>query len=339
MRFSRLFSTIDTHTAGQPTRNIIGGIPIIPGNTMGDKMLYMKNNMDWIRKLLMHEPRGNNVMAGAVLCEPCDPNADIGVIYMEIGIYLPMCGHNTIGFSTAMVEAGIVPVTEPITNIALETPAGLIDVKVEVKDNVAKSVSFKNIPSFLYAEDVELEVPSLGKVKMDISYGGNFFAIVEADSVGLTLSPENEKEIISKGIAIREAVNAQLEVVHPEKPFINEVTHVEFFAPPTHPEADVKNAVVIPPGSIDRSPCGTGTSAKVATLYSKGKLKKGEEFIHESIIGTIFKAKIVDEVKVGNINAIIPEITGSAYITGIHQFVLDPDDPLQEGFLLGVDLE
>ncbi|HHY37432.1 MAG TPA: proline racemase [Clostridia bacterium] len=335
MRFSRLISTIDTHTAGEPTRNVIGGIPYIPGKTMSEKMLYLKDNMDWLRTMLMYEPRGHGVMSGAILTQPCDPQADVGVIYIEVGGYLPMCGHDTVGCCTAMVEAGIVPVTEPVTKIVLDTPAGLVSVNVAVKDNVAKSVTFKNVPSFLYASDVKVNVPGYGEVRMDIAYGGNFYAIVEAASVGLTLIPENAAEIIRTAKVIKDAVNAQMEVKHPEKPFIDRLTHVQFYGPPTHPEAHVKNTVVFPPGAIDRSPCGTGTSAKVATLYAKGELKLGEEFVHESLIGTIFRAKAVEEAKAGPYSAVLPEVTGSAYVTGIHQFVVDPEDPLKNGFLLG----
>jgi proline racemase len=289
--------------------------------------------------MLMFEPRGNNVMSGAILTPPCNPDATVGVIYIEVGGYLPMCGHDTIGFVTAMVEAGMIPVSEPVTEFSIDTPAGLVKVQVAVKDTVVKSVTFKNIPSFLYAADETIDLPGVGAIKLDVAYGGNFYAIVEAAAVGLILLPENEAEIIRTGNLIKDAVNARIKVIHPEKSFIDKVTHVEFYGPPTHPGAHVKNAVVIPPGSIDRSPCGTGTSAKVATLYAKGKLKIGEEFIHESIIGTIFKARVIAELEVGKLPAIVPEVTGSAYVTGIHQFVLDPDDPLKEGFLLGVKLD
>jgi len=335
MRFSRLISTIDTHTEGEPTRTIIGGIPNISGDTIAAKMLYLKENEDSLRTMLMYEPRGNEVMSGAILTQPCDPQADMGVIYIEVGGYLPMCGHDTIGCCTAMVEAGLVPVHEPVTKITLDTPAGLVVASVAVEDLVAKSVTFRNIPAFLYKADVTVDVPSYGRVTMDIAYGGNFYALVEAEKLGLVISPERAGELIRAGIAVRDAVNAQLDVRHPEKPFITGVTHVEFFGPPTHPQAQAKNAVIIPPGSIDRSPCGTGTSAKVATLYTKGRLNLGEEFVHESIIGTTFKARVVETTTVGNLPAVIPEITGRAYVTGLHQFVVDPDDPLKQGFLLG----
>lgn len=335
MRFARMISTIDTHTAGEPTRTIIGGLPYIPGKTMSDKMLYLRTHMDSLRTMLMYEPRGNEVMSGAILTQPCNAKADIGVIYIEVGGYLPMCGHDTIGCCTAMIETGIVTVEEPVTTIRLDTPAGLVVATVTVDNLIAKSVTFKNIPSFLYKSDIDVEVPGYGQVTLDIAYGGNFYALVEARKLGLSIVPERAGELVRAGVSIRKAVNSQLRVKHPERSFIEGLTHVEFYGPPTRPEAHVKNAVVIPPGSIDRSPCGTGTSAKLATMYAKGEWRMGQEFVHESIIGTVFRARIAEEARVGNIPAVVPEITGSAYVTGIHQFVVDPDDPLKQGFLLG----
>lgn len=335
MRFERMITAIDTHTGGEPTRTIIGGFPRIPGKTVSEKMIYLRDHMDWLRTMLMHEPRGHSVMSGAILTEPSDPRADIGVIYIESGGYLPMCGHDTIGCCTALVETGMVPVTEPVTEITLETPAGLVTAKVQVEGNIARSVTFTNIPAFVYLQDVKVDVPGFGSVTLDIAYGGNFYAIVEAKRFGLTIAPGNAKEIVRIGRAIKDAVNSKMTIQHPEKPFIQGLTHVEFYGPPTHPEAHAKNAVLITHDAIDRSPCGTGTSAKLAVLYSKGEISIGEEFVHESIIGTIFRARIIAETEVAGFKAVVPEITGSAYITGIHQFVVDPDDPLKDGFLLG----
>jgi len=335
MRFKRMFTTVDTHTVGEPTRTIMGGIPYIPGNTVSEKMLYFKEKEDWIRKILMYEPRGNDVMSGVILTEPCTPGADLGVIFIEVGGYLPMCGHDTIGVSTALIETGIIEPVEPYTYITLDTPAGLVKVKVRVENNVAKEVTFTNVPAFVFAQDMEIDVPNLGAVKLDIAYGGNYYAIVQAGSLGLSVKPTEGQKLVAMGNIIKEAVNQQVKVYHPEKGFIDEVTHVEFSDDPTHPEATVKNAVVIPPGAIDRSPCGTGTSAKMATLYAKGKLRIDEKFVHESIIGTIFTCRILEETKVGSFTAIVPEVTGSAYVTGMHTFVIDPEDPIQEGIVLG----
>jgi proline racemase len=273
-------------------------------------------------------------MSGVVLTEPTHPEADIGVIFIETGGYLPMCGHDTIGVSTALVETGMVPVEEPVTKIALDTPAGLTRVRVEVVNGAAKSVTFRNIPSFVFADDVDIDVPEMGKIKMDVVYGGNVYAILPADAIGAKICPENANKFIEKGRIIRNAVNAQLRIEHPEKPFINECTHVEFFGEPTLPEAHVKNTVLFGDVGIDRSPCGTGTSAKVACLYVKGKLQLNEEFIHESITGSVFKARAVEETQVGKYRAVIPEVTGSAHIMGLNQIFIDPDDPLKHGFLL-----
>ena len=334
MRIARVFSVIDTHTGGEPTRTVIGGLPYIPGKTIIDKMKYLQENMAWVRTALMFEPRGHNVMSGVILTEPTHPDADIGVIFIETGGYLPMCGHDTIGVSTALVETGMVKVNEPVTHITLDTPAGLTRVRVEVDKGVAKSVTFRNIPSFVFAKDVIVDAPKFGKIRMDVSYGGNVYAILSADSVGIEIAPENASEIIQKGRVIRDAVNAQVKIQHPERSFIDSCTHVEFYGKPTAPGAHVKNAVFFANSGVDRSPCGTGTSAKVATLYTKGELKLNEEFVHESIIGSIFKARAVEETKVGPYQAIVPEVTGRAYIMGIHQIFIDPDDPHKHGFLL-----
>jgi len=334
MKITRVFSSIDTHTGGEPTRTITGGLPYIPGKTIVDKMIYLKENMDWIRTALMFEPRGHSVMSGCILTEPIHPDADIGVIFIETGGYLPMCGHDTIGVATALVETGMVKVEEPVTHIALDTPAGLTRVRVHVENGSAKSVTFRNIPSFVFAEDVEVDVPTVGKIKMDVAYGGNTYAILPADALGIKICPENASKLLEKGRIIRDAVNTQVKIQHPENDFINECTHVEFYGEPTTPGAHVKNTVIFGDVGIDRSPCGTGTSAKLATLYAKGEIKLNEEFVHESIIGSIFKARAVEETKVGPYPAIIPEVTGSAYIIGINQLFIDPDDPHRYGFLL-----
>ncbi len=332
MKISNIFPAIDTNTGGEPTRTILGGIPHIPGETMSEKMLYMEKNKDWIRKMLMLEPRGNEVMSGAYLTPPCSEGADIGVIYIEVGCYLPMCGHDTIGVTTALIESGIIEAKEPYTYINLDTPAGVVKVKAEVEDYQVKDVYFENVPSFVFAKDVQVDVPELGKVTLDISYGGNFFAIVKAADVGLQVNPESAKEIVRKGNLIKDAVNAQVEVYHPENEFMNEVTHVEFSDVPSVEGADKRNAVVIIPGSIDRSPCGTGTSAKLASLYAKGQIDIDETFVHESIISSTFKCRVKETTKVGEFDAIIPEIGGNAFVTGINTYTIDRNDPIKYGF-------
>ncbi|ASI73160.1 MULTISPECIES: proline racemase family protein [Bacillus cereus group] len=333
MRSQRVFTTIDTHTGGNPTRTLISGLPKLIGETMAEKMLHMKKEYDWIRKLLMNEPRGHDVMSGALLTDPCHPEADIGVIYIETGGYLPMCGHDTIGVCTALVESGLIPVVEPITSLKLDTPAGLVEVDIAVQDGKAKEVSFCNIPAFLL-KNITVQVKDIGTIEADIAYGGNFYAIIDAKSVGLELIPENASTIIDKAIHIRNTINEKFEIIHPEYSFIRGLTHVEFYTDATHECAHVKNTVVVPPGGIDRSPCGTGTSAKLAVLYAQKEIKIGEEFIHESIVGSLFKGYVVNTTHVENIEAVITKITGSAWLMGMHKFFYNEMDPLKEGFLL-----
>jgi proline racemase len=333
MKFQRIFHTIDTHTGGNPTRTVISGLPKLEGKTMSEKMLHMKEEYDWIRKFLMFEPRGHDVMSGALLMEPCHPKADVGVIYIETGGYLPMCGHDTIGFCTALVEAGLVPVQEPYTDLKLDTPAGLVKVRIKVENGKAKEVTFRNIPAFLL-KSIHVDVANIGEVYCDIAYGGNFYGIIDARKIGLELVPSNAAKIIDTAVKIRDTINQITDVVHPEHSFIKGLTHIEFYTDPTNEEAHCKNTVVVPPGGIDRSPCGTGTSAKLAVLYARNEIKINELFVHESIIGSLFKSKIVDVTKIKEFDAVIPEITGSAWVTGMHQFVYNEEDPLKEGFLL-----
>jgi proline racemase len=299
---------------------------------MAEKMQDMKQNHDEIRRLLMFEPRGHEVMSGACLTEPCDPAADVGVIFIETGGYLPMCGHDTIGFCTALVECGLVPVQEPTTLIRLDTPAGLVRAEVTVQEGKAVRVSFRNIPAFLHGS-VTARVEELGDVACDIAYGGNFYAIVDARALGLKLEPSNAGAIVETARRIRAAVNEQEQVAHPEAPYIRGVTHVEFYSDPRNAEADVLNTVVVPPGGIDRSPCGTGTSAKLATLYAQGRIGQNEPFVHESIVGSLFYARVLEETRVGGLPAVITEIAGAAWVMGMHTFYSHEDDPLNEGFL------
>jgi proline racemase len=274
-------------------------------------------------------------MYASLIVPPSVENADVGVIYLEVGGYPTMCGHGTIAICTVLVETGIVETREPETEIVLDTPAGLVRAKVAVRDGQAESVTIQNVPSFLYKADVKVQVPNLGRVRLDIAYGGNFCAILPAESVGLEVLPERANDLIAYGTEIWKAVNDQVEVHHPKELGIDCVNYVQFSAPASDPRAAMKNAVVAPPTSLDRSPCGTGTSARMAALHAQGKLDLGEEFVHESIIGSLFSGRLVAETRVGEFTAVVPTITGSAHITGIHQFMLDPSDPFPAGFLLG----
>ncbi len=335
MRFRRLISTLDYHTAGGPARVVIGGVPTVPGKTMVDKWLWAQKNLDELRTFLMYEPRGHASMSGSIITAPTSPDADVGVLFIEVTGFLPMCGHMTIATSSALVEAGLVPVTEPVTRLSLDTPAGLVKVEVSVEEGVAKDVTFRNVPAFVYKRDLSVEVPTLGTITLDIVWGGNFYAIVPAASVGLEIVPERTREIVERGTQIREAIFEQVEVVHPLNPAINRCDHVRFIGPPKNPSATTQNVVFCSVEAIDRSPCGTGTSAEMALRFSRGQLRLGEEFTSESIMGSLFHGRVVEETRVGSFPAVIPIVCGSAYPMGIQQFVLDARDPWPRGFYLG----
>jgi proline racemase len=335
MRFKRIISAIDSHTEGNPARVVVGGVPVIPGTTMREKWNWAKKNLDDLRTMLMFEPRGSSVMSGSIITAPVTPGADIGVIFIETSGFLPMCGHGTIATCTVLVETGIVEAKEPVTELTLDTPAGLVKAKISVENGIAKDVTIQNIPSFLYKRDLQVDVPGMGKVKLDIAYGGNFYAIVPADSVGLELIPERAKDIISYGNRIRDAIFEQVEVVHPENSDIKYCSHVRFVSPSPTPGVTTRNAVLYSAEGIDRSPCGTGTSAEMACRYGKGELKLNDEFVSESVIGSLFYGKLIEETKVGPLTAVIPIIRGRAWISGIQQFVLDERDPWPQGFYLG----
>jgi proline racemase len=314
---------------------VVSGVPVIPGATFQEKWNWAKENLDDLRKMLMFEPRGSGIMSGSILTTPCTPGADIGVIYIEVSGFLPICGHGTIGTCTALVEAGLVPVTEPVTHLTLDTPAGLVKASITVEDGIAKDVTLQNVPSFLYKSGLVVDVPELGEVGLDIAFGGNFYALVPAESVGLELVPRMAKEIVRKASLIREAVFEQVEVIHPLNPAINRCTHVRFISASPNPKATTRNAVLYSVEAVDRSPCGTGTCAEMSYRYQKGLQKLNEEFVSESIIGSLFYGCLLEETKVGPFTAVVPTIRGSAYISGIQQFVLDPRDPFPHGFFMG----
>ena len=334
MKARKLFRTVETHTLGHPTRNVVSGFRHIPGNTMAEKFTYMKDNEDWFRKLLAYEPRGSEIMSCTLITEPCTPGTDVGVLYFEASCWMPMCGHDTIGVSVALIESGLVEVTEPITEIKLDTPAGVITVEAKVVDGVVEEVSFLNAPAMVLKRNVEIQTKEFGTLTLDISWGGNVYAILPAEKVGLTIEPQNSSKLVAAAQSIAADINAQVEIRHPSLDFVNTVTHVEFSGPPKSDKADIQNCVVALPKVVDRSPCGTGTSAKAALLHAEGKLKAGESFNHESIIGSIFKCEIVEETVIGGIPAVIPKVTGNACVMGFATWVLDPKDPFPEGFLL-----
>ncbi|MBN4062670.1 MAG: proline racemase [Alkaliphilus sp.] len=325
---------VDSHTMGEPTRIVTGGIPRILKKTMAEKKKYLEKEMDHLRTAIMHEPRGHNNMFGSIITEPVNEGVDFGIIFMDAGGYLNMCGHGAIGAITVAIETKMVEVVEPVTHIKMDTPAGIVTAKAKVSNGKAQEVSIVNVPSFLYKKDLVVEMPNIGKVKFDISFGGSFFAIVHADQLGLKIEPESSSKLKDIAMELRDIINEKIEVQHPTLNYINTVDLIEIYDAPTHPDADYKNVVVFGQGQVDRSPCGTGTSAKLAKLYAKGEIKIGQDFVYESILGTLFKARIVGTGELKGFTTVTVEITGAAYITGFNHFVLDPEDPVKYGFIL-----
>ena len=329
----RTWSAVDSHTEGMPTRVITDGVGAVPGDTMLERKLHFERHLDDLRLLLMREPRGHGAMSGAILQPPTRDDADWGLIFIEVSGCLPMCGHGTIGAATVLVETGRVPVREPVTVVRLDTPAGLVEAHVNVEDGRARSVALRGVPSFLLWTEREVEVPELGTVRYDMAFGGNFYAMLPAASVGLEVAPERAEELIASGLAIMRAIAAAEPPAHPGDPRITGCRHVIFHAP-GRDGADARNATAIHPGWLDRSPCGTGTSARMAQLSARGELAPGDPFVNESVIGTRFTGRVVDTVEVEGLPAVIPEITGRAWITGRGEYLLDPADPFPAGFAL-----
>ncbi|MEV4578925.1 proline racemase family protein [Nonomuraea jabiensis] len=333
MRTKRVFHAVDSHTEGMPTRVITGGIGVIPGASMAERRVYFRDNLDHIRTLLMTEPRGHSAMSGAILQPPTRPDADYGVLFIEVSGLLPMCGHGTIGVATVLVETGMVEVVEPVTTVRLEVPAGLVEVDVAVEDGQAMSVTLRNVPSYSDRLDAVVKVPGFGEIPYDLAYGGNFYAVVDLDSYGLPFDRRAKNEIIAAGLATMEAINAEDEPVHREDDRIRGCHHV-YFAAPGSDAHHSRHAMAIHPGWFDRSPCGTGTSARMAQLHARGELPLGRDFVNESFIGTRFIGRLLEETTVGGEPAVVPSITGRAWVTGTAQYFLDPRDPFPAGFEL-----
>ncbi|MEC4020534.1 proline racemase family protein [Streptomyces sp. H27-D2] len=342
MRAVRCFSAVDSHTEGMPTRVITGGMGQVPGVTMADRRLHFIEHLDHIRQLLMNEPRGHSAMSGAILQPPTRPDADWGVLYIEVSGCLPVCGHGTIGVATVLVETGMVEVTEPVTTVRLDTPAGLVEARVAVRDGRAERVTIQNVPSYAAELDATIKVPGFGEVRYDMAYGGNFYAITPLDRLGIPFAAAHQDEIVAAGRAIMTAINEQRRPAHPEDPSIAGCHHVQFTAPGIAGGAaagpagvsDSRNAMAIHPGWLDRSPCGTGTSARMAQLHARGELPLHQDFINESLIGTRFTGRLIATARVGGYEAVVPTVTGRAWITGLGQYLLDPTDPFPRGFVL-----
>jgi proline racemase len=333
MRAKRVFHAVDSHTEGMPTRVITGGMGVVPGATMFARRQYFIEHLDHVRRLLMNEPRGHSAMSGAILQPPTRPDADWGVLFIEVSGCLPMCGHGTIGVATVLVETGMVEVTEPVTTIRLDTPAGLVVAEVAVEDGVARAVTLRNVPSFALGLDRTVVVEGYGEVRYDMAFGGNFYAILDLDQVGIPFDRAEKQRMLDFGLAMMDAVNAKDRPVHPENPEVAGCHHV-YLAAPGSTARHSRHAMAIHPGWFDRSPCGTGTSARMAQLHARGELPLDTEFDNESFIGTHFIGRLVEETTVGDLPAVVPTITGRAWITGTAQYFLDPDDPFPEGFEL-----
>ena len=331
---NHFISALDTHTEGEPTRIVLSGLPAIKGSTMAEKKQYMVTHLDHFRTLLMKEPRGHKDMFGAIITPPTTRHADYGVLFMDNTGYLDMCGHGTIGITTALIETGMVVLQEPETIVSFDTPAGLVTGHARIENGRVTGVSVSNVTSFLYAEDVAVDLPEIGKIAIDVSFGGNFFAMVPAKALGISIHPDNITQLIRIGMQVKKSVNQSLDVQHPTEKHIQTVELAEIYEKPDPSLPYSKNVVVFGEGQVDRSPCGTGTSAAMATLYGKGKLALNQEFVNESILGTRFKGKLVKAVEVGGFNGADPVIMGRAYLTGIQQFIVDPDDSLKYGFTL-----
>lgn len=331
MRSSRTFTAVDSHTEGMPTRVVTSGLGVIPGATMNDKRLHFIEHLDDVRKLLVNEPRGHAAMSGAILQPSTRDDCDWGVVYIEVSGCLPMCGHGTIGVATVLVETGMVTVTEPTTTIRLDTPAGVVVARVEVRDGHAESVTIENVPSFVVRLDDEVDVPGLGTVPYSLAFGGNFYAMVDLDDVKLPFDRARQQDILAAGLAIMDAINTTDPPSHPTIAGVDHCHHVEFIAPGSTAEHS-RHAMAIHPGWFDRSPCGTGTSARMAELWARGELALGADFVNESFIGSRFVGRLVGETEVAGVPAVVPTITGRAWVTGLGTYLLDPSDPFPTGF-------
>ncbi|MCV2874434.1 4-hydroxyproline epimerase [Defluviimonas sp. WL0050] len=330
---SHTFLCIDGHTCGNPVRLVVGGAPQLQGRTMLERRAHFLAEYDWIRTGLMFEPRGHDQMSGSILYPPTREDCDVGVLFIETSGCLPMCGHGTIGTVTTAIENGLVtPKTPGI--LRLDTPAGLVIAEYRQEGRFVEEVRLTNVPAFLYAEGLTAEVEGLGEITVDVAYGGNFYAIVEPQENFRDIEDQRAIDLVGWSPKLRAALNEKYTFTHPEKPEIRGLSHILWTGAPRHPEATARNAVFYGDKAIDRSPCGTGTSARMAHWAAKGRLKEGEDFVHESIIGSLFKGRIEGRTTVGDRDAIIPSIAGWARVTGYNTIFIDDRDPFAHGFVV-----
>ncbi|MGH7642942.1 MAG: proline racemase family protein [Candidatus Dormibacteria bacterium] len=335
---------IDLHAAGEPGRVLLGGVPDLPGDSMFAKMQYFARNLDALRLRMLREPRGYPAANCNIVLPPTDPRAAAGYIILEQLEYPPMSGSNTICVATALIEMGMVEVREPLTEFILEAPAGLIQISAIVKHGRAERITFQNVPSFVMSLDVLVDVPTLGSVTVDIAWGGMIYVIIDATALGLALTADRGRELARVGEMIKVATREQAPHSHPEVPELVGPTIALLSGPPSGPHADLRNTVVVSTGildwtrpetwtgALDRSPCGTGTCARMASLHARGQLGLGTDFRHEGVLGTVFTGRLIGETTVAGRPAVVPTISGRAYVTGYARYVLDPADPFPEGF-------
>lgn len=347
MHLSRMFTAVEVHAEGEPGRVITSGLPHLAGNSVFEKMTWLRDNHDNIRTLMLQEPRGYPALCCNVLVPPSHPDADAGFIIMEQTEYPPMSGSNTICVVTVLLETGILPMVEPVTTLTLEAPAGLISVRADCKDGKVTRVTFRNVPAFAVHLDATIDVAGLGKVQVDVAWGGMFFVLADADALGLSLAPKNGREIVRLSEAIRHATQEQLPVTHPDNPAICGPTITNLWGAPTSSASDGRGAITVSTGPfdptrpneasgiLDRSPCGTGTCAKMAVLHARGQLDIGQNYVNAGPMGTTFTGCIKEITSVGPYPAIIPTISGQGWILGTSNWTLDPSDPFQSGFTLG----
>lgn len=325
------FQCIDGHTCGNPVRLVSGGAPMLSGNTMLERRAHFLAEYDWIRTALMFEPRGHDMMSGAILYPPTRPDCEVAVLFIETSGCLPMCGHGTIGTITMAIENGLITPREP-GRLSIDTPAGKVDIAYRQDGRFVEEVRLTNVPAFLYAEGLTVALQGFGEVVVDVAYGGNFYAIVEPQKTFSDVADFTAAQLIGLSPRLRAALNEKYQFVHPTHPEINTLSHIQWTGAPTQPGAHARNAVFYGSKAIDRSPCGTGTSARMAQLAAKGKLSVGDDFVHESIIGSLFTGRVESQTQVGDRAAIVPSIGGWARQTGFNTIFVDDRDPYAHGF-------
>lgn len=326
--------TVDAHTGGEPLRIILTGLPEIKGKTILEKRRYMKENLDDYRKALMWEPRGHADMYGCIITPPVTDAADFGVLFLHNEGYSTMCGHGIIAVTKVVLETGMFEKKEPVTTIRIDSPAGLVTANARIKNNKVESIFFHNVPSFVYMADQTVNVPGLGNIKFDIAFGGAFYAYVKSEQLGLTMAEKEFGQLIDKGMMIKRAVMNNFEIKHPFDSDLGFLYGTIFYGAPLTKGADSRNVCIFAEGEVDRSPTGTGVSARMALHYAKKEIGINQPMVIESIVGSKFTGRVVETTKFGPYDAVIPEVEGTAFITGINRFLLNPEDEFKNGFIL-----